>query len=104
MVNSLAFCRSRQAFACGVIVSLAGTNNVGTHRMRLFQIRYPKLRWFYFSLCFLGGIDEGRGEFFVEGKEVLDALPVVIKGLRPVTEINCPIQYGMGLNQRRWHR
>lgn len=58
-----------------------------------------------FSLSlFFGGGDQGRGQFFVQGKEEFNALPVVIERLRPIAEVNRTIERRVSLDQRRWHR
>jgi len=56
-----------------------------------------------FSSSFLGWGKEGRGEFFVEGKEVFDALAVGIEWLRAVAKVNGAVEVGVGFHERGRH-
>jgi hypothetical protein len=51
----------------------------------------------------LGGGDQGGGEWLVEGKEVLDAVPVAGERLGPVAAVHRAVQLLMRLEQRRGH-
>ncbi|OFV93515.1 MAG: hypothetical protein A3F68_06270 [Acidobacteria bacterium RIFCSPLOWO2_12_FULL_54_10] len=53
---------------------------------------------------FFGGGEQGGGEFLVEGKEVLDALAVVVEGLRAVATVHGAVEGGVGFDQRGRHR
>ena len=57
-----------------------------------------------FLSSFFGRGDERRGEFFVEGEEVFDAVAVGIEGLRAVAEVNGAVEVGMGFDQGGRHR
>ena len=49
-----------------------------------------------FSFAFLDWRNQRRGELFVEGEEVLDALAVVLEGLRAVAEVDGAIKIAVG--------
>ena len=53
---------------------------------------------------FLAGGNERRGQFFVEGEEVLDALAVGIERSRTVAEVNGAVELAVGFHQRGRHR
>ena len=61
--------------------------------------RSSVLIWLRFSSAFLDGGNKRRGELFVEGKEVFDALAVVLERLRAVAEVHSAIQFGMGFTE-----
>lgn len=51
----------------------------------------------------LAGGQERSSELFVKREEVLDALAVVVKGLRAVTKVNRAIERGVSLHERGRH-
>src|SRR6266567_7186272 len=57
----------------------------------------------FFPSVFLGGRNQRRGELFIKGKEVFDALAVVLEWLRTVTELYGAVQFGVGFDQC-WRR
>ena len=54
------------------------------------------------ALCFGGG-QQGRGEFFVKGKQKFHALAVGLEFFRAVAEVHGAVQGGMGLGERGRH-
>ena len=66
--------------------------------------RSSVLIWLRFSSAFLDGGNKRRGELFVEGKEVFDALAVVLEGLWAVTEVHGTVQFCMGSHKGGRHR
>ena len=64
----------------------------------------PTKEWLGFSgALFLGGGEEGGGEFFVEGEEVFDALAVVVERLGTVAEVNGAVEGSVGFDERGRH-
>jgi len=51
----------------------------------------------------LGGNHQRHNEFFVEGKEVFDALAVVLEWLRTVAEVHGAVERGMGFDEHGRH-